>query len=367
MSQPDSPQPRYGRERVCPQCGTRVAQKARSCFFCGAPLDGEPRQPLRVPWADFVLFTVIAAVFALWWLRAPETPDVQQIASNNRQGALATALSAATPTVQPTALPPTPTPTETRQPTPTILAAPLRHVVKSGDTVAAIAEKYGSTIKDIIQANGLGADGRLNVGRELVIPLAGPTGGLGPTATPSGGSLVYTVQSGDTISDIALKYGSQIDWILSANKMKPTDFLRIGQSLTIPLSPATPTIAPTPVVALVTPTVPAVPERALAAPSLLAPANAAALSGQAVVLLTWTAVGTLEETEFYVVTLRRPDRTMPVATFWTKGTTWRLQTQYRGDATGITYTWNVQVRAGSAEQPGKTMSPPSETRHFTWK
>ncbi len=328
-------------------------------------LDSEPRQPLHVPWADFVLFAVIAAVLALWWLRAPETPGVQQIASSNRQGDIAAELTAATPTVQPTAIPPTPT--ETPQPTPTILAAPLRHVVKSGDTVAAIAQKYGSTIKDIIQANSLGADGRLSVGQELIIPLAGPTGGLGPTATPSGGALVYTVQSGDTISDIALKYGSRIDWILSANKMKPTDFLRIGQSLTIPLSPATPTVAPTPVVELVTPTVTPAPERALAAPSLLAPANADVLSGQAVVLLTWTSVGTLEETEFYVVTLRRPDRAPPVATFWTKGTTWRLQTQYRGDATGIAYAWSVQVRAGSAEQPGKTMSPPSETRRFTWK
>ncbi len=354
---------------MCPHCGTRVAQKAKSCFFCGSPLDGEPRQRLRVPWADFVLFAVIAAVLALWWLRAPETPGVQQIASSNRQGDIAAELTAGSPTAQPTVIPPTPTPTptETPQPTPTILAAPLRHVVKSGDTVAAIAQKYGSTIKDIIQANGLGADGRLSVGQALIIPLAGPTGGLGPTATPSGGSLVYTVQSGDTISDIALKYGSQIDWILNANKLKATDFLRIGQSLTIPLSPATPTVAPTPVVALVTPTVTPTPERALAAPSLLAPASAAVLSGQAVVLLTWTSVGTLEETEFYVVTLRRADRELPVATFWTKGTTWRLQTQYRGDATGIEYAWSVQVHAGSAEQPGKTMSPPSETRRFTWK
>ena len=331
-------------------------------------LDGEPRQRLRVPWADFILFAVIAAVLALWWLRAPETAGVQQLASSKRQGDIAAELATATPTLSPTTLPPTSTPTETPQPTPTILAAPLRHVVKSGDTVAAIAQQYGSTIKDIIQANGLGANGRLSVGQELIIPLAGPTGGLGPTATPSGGSLVYTVQSGDTISDIALKYGSQIDWILKANKMKPTDFLRIGQSLTIPLSPATPTVAPTPVVAIVTPTVTPVPERALAAPSLLAPASAALLSGQAVVLLTWTSVGTLEETEFYVVTLRSAERTMPVATFWTKGTTWRLQTQYRStDTTGIEYVWSVQVRAGSAEQPGKAISPPSETRRFTWK
>ena len=70
-------------------------------------------------------------------------------------------------------------------------------------------------------------------------------GGPGPTVTPSKDTLVYTVQSGDTISGIAQRFGSQIDWILQANKLKGTEFLRIGQPLTVPRMPATPIPTPT--------------------------------------------------------------------------------------------------------------------------
>lgn len=338
-----------------------------------------PRQRLRVPWADFVLFAVIGGVLALWWLRPPAISDSQQVALLSRQRDTVAALTptssgsestmnVSTPTAQPTAVPPTLVPTETPHATPTIPAAPIRHKVQAGDTVSAIAQKYGSTMKEIIQANGLSADGRLSIGQELIVPVAGPMGGLGPTAVPGGAPLVYTVQSGDTISDIALKYGSQIDWILKANNMKPTAILRIGQSLTIPLGVATPTPIPTSVAEQVTPTATPTPERALSAPSLLAPADSGVLTGQAVVLLSWTSVGTLQEAESYVVTLRRTDSATPVATFWTKGTTWRLQAQYRGaDEAGIEYIWRVQVRIGSAGQPGKMISPPSAERRFTWK
>lgn len=359
------PEPHYGRERTCPHCGTRVAQRARTCFFCGSALDSAPRQRVRVPWADLILFTVIGAVLAIWWLRAPQAPASSQIALTDRQSESPIEFSAPTSTQAPTEVPPTLTPTP--EPTPTILAAPLRHTVKAGDTVAAIAQKYGSTIKDIIQANSLSADGRLSIGQQLIVPLAGPTGGLGPTATPSGGSLVYAVQAGDTISDIALKYGSQVDWILNANKMKPTDILRIGQSLTIPLSPATPTAAPSPLAEIVTPTITPTPNRALSAPVLLAPANASIVTGQALVLLTWTSVGTLQEDESYVVILRRADGAAPAETFWTKNTTWRLPARYRGIEVGIEYAWRVQVRTGSAVEPGKVISLPSAERRFTWK
>jgi len=84
-----------------------------------------------------------------------------------------------------------------------LLAAPIRHKVVKGDTVAAIAKKYNAVSKDIIQANDLSADGKLSVGKELIIPVAGPMGGPGPTVTPSKDTLVYTVRSGDTISGIA--------------------------------------------------------------------------------------------------------------------------------------------------------------------
>ncbi|WP_298818857.1 LysM peptidoglycan-binding domain-containing protein [Chloroflexus sp.] len=72
----------------------------------------------------------------------------------------------ATPTLEPTA---TPEPTVTPEPT---AAGPRRYTVQAGDTLRAIADRFGVTIEAILQANNLTpAQGdNLRVGQELVIP-----------------------------------------------------------------------------------------------------------------------------------------------------------------------------------------------------
>ncbi len=80
----------------------------------------------------------------------------------------ATPAPTATPTPEPTA---TPAPTATPTPEPTA-AGPRRYTVQSGDTLRAIAERFGVTIEAILQANNLTpAQGdNLRVGQELTIP-----------------------------------------------------------------------------------------------------------------------------------------------------------------------------------------------------
>lgn len=324
-----------------------------------------------MPWADLILFTVIGAVLAVWWLRAPQAPANDApgeprlaVAATATPALLAELVANDAPTATP--LPPTPTPTETPEPTATLPAEPVRYTVKAGDTVDAISRQFNSTVADIVQANGLGASARLSIGQVLIIPVPGATGGAGPTATPAGGMLIYSVQAGDTVSGIAAKFNSRIDWILQANKMDGSAILRIGQSLLVPLSPVTPTPTPTPDVTLQPPT--PIPAPTLAAPALLSPADRGVVYGEDAVLLSWTSVGTLKADEWYVVTIRGSSSLAPITTWWTKNTTWRLPAEYRGaNSAGVDLIWRVQVWRGSADAGGAPTSPASVERRFTWR
>lgn len=63
-------------------------------------------------------------------------------------------------------------------------------------------------------------------------PVPSPT--LDTTAFPQ--SFTYTVQTGDTVNDLALRYGSTIDAIITANGLNQFGFIQVGQTLIIPVS-----------------------------------------------------------------------------------------------------------------------------------
>jgi len=376
MSQPDIPQSRYGRERLCPHCGTRVAQRAQTCLFCGASLEDRPRLRVSIPWADIVLFSVIGGVIILWWMRTPATTgegsmslsaqrratSIMALATAN-EAEVALALDLPTGTPIPSLV--TSEPTSTSQPTQGPLPTPVRHIVKKGETLVQIVALYGATVKDVIEANGLGADGFVRAGQELLVPVAGPSGGPGPTASPKSGTLVYTIEAGDTLLGIASRFGSQLDWILSANKMQAGDVIHIGQSLLVPLAETTPTPTLTPV-APPSPTPTTGPR--YGAPILLSPADGAIVTGQDEILLTWASLGVLGQDEWYVVTVNAVDQDRPIPPVWTRATTWRLPIQYRAaSSAGTEFNWSVQVRSGTADRPSQVESPPSLQRRFTWK
>jgi LysM repeat protein len=365
MNSPDPSRSAYGRERLCPHCGARVAQKAVTCFFCGASLEPARARRIALPWADIILFSVIGALLFLWWTRAPQTPDGQRISLVNQVATRAMA----TPTARPETVTPAPTPTlkplptETPQPTPT-LAGPVRHVVQKGETLIQIAGLYNATVKDISDANGLAGGALLRIGQELLIPVAGPIGGPGLTPTPEGGALMVVVQSGDTISGIAERYKSQVGWIIEANKMQPGEVLRIGKALLVPLSATTPTPTATPED---TPTPEATTGPRLAAPILLSPADEANLTGSETALLMWAGKGTLASDEWYVVTVETAGANPVITSNWTRATSWRLPAENRAAGQAPTrFTWQVQVRTGGPDQPGEYASAPSTTRRFTW-
>jgi lysozyme len=108
-----------------------------------------------------------------------------------------------------------------------------------------IAANFGTSVDELMAANGLSDANYLYVGQELVIPGAGvvqtttttvaaqtvsnTTGGGG-----GGGGQMHTVQSGDTLYAIAGQYGSDVDSIIGANGLSDPDYLFVGQQLQIP-------------------------------------------------------------------------------------------------------------------------------------
>lgn len=56
--------------------------------------------------------------------------------------------------------------------TPDPAPTPLVHVVVRGDTIWELARRYGSSVEAIMEANGLSSASRLSVGQQLVIPVA---------------------------------------------------------------------------------------------------------------------------------------------------------------------------------------------------
>lgn len=98
-----------------------------------------------------------------------------------------------TQTPQPTQAPPTPAPQATTPPQPSATPvsggggfnSTVTHTVQRGDTVSELARRYGSTIAAIVQANSLPDAGLIYVGQTLLIPVSAPQYTPPPTFTPA--------------------------------------------------------------------------------------------------------------------------------------------------------------------------------------
>ena len=103
------------------------------------------------------------------------------------------------------------------------------HVVRSGDTISGIAGRYGIPQAQLIAANGL-TNNRVYLGQRLALMPGG--GAVAPTSAPGG--TTHTVARGETLSTIAQRYGTTIRAIQDANGINDPNLVRVGQKLTIP-------------------------------------------------------------------------------------------------------------------------------------
>jgi len=105
-------------------------------------------------------------------------------------GSVATQVSLLPPTRAPGEPILTPTP-DNPHPIPTLRTEPLQYFVQPGDTLGTIAQRYGISLEDVVEANTLVNPNLLEVGQELTIPVPTPFGtGTGFKIIPDS-ELVY--------------------------------------------------------------------------------------------------------------------------------------------------------------------------------
>ncbi|MBX2846674.1 MAG: N-acetylmuramoyl-L-alanine amidase [Acidiferrobacterales bacterium] len=101
---------------------------------------------------------------------------------------------------------------------------PATHTVSRGDSLSMISAKYNVTIASLKRLNGLSKD-TVYLGQKIKIP-----GGVSSAvSTPR----KHKVSRGDTLSEIAEKYGTSTSKIMQANNMR-SQAVMLGQTLTIP-------------------------------------------------------------------------------------------------------------------------------------
>ncbi len=103
------------------------------------------------------------------------------------------------------------------------------HVVRAGDTAGAIAAKYGISVKQLVQANGLGRRAKIVTGQRLRIP--------GKSASSAGGQrqLVHIVKSGESLWALARQYKVKVTDLKRWNNLRGNE-IHAGSRLVIILS-----------------------------------------------------------------------------------------------------------------------------------
>lgn len=134
----------------------------------------------------------------------------------------------------------------------------LTHSVAAGETLASIAAAYSRTAEELLALNSLAAPEAIYIGQELLIvpPAAGEASAPPATAPPLTSAeeslavadarhsfsrfgeavegFVHTVQVGETMFEIGLRYNQTVDAIARANNLLDPSLLSIGQPLIIP-------------------------------------------------------------------------------------------------------------------------------------
>ena len=114
------------------------------------------------------------------------------------------------------------------------------YTIQPGDTLFEIASRYGTTVQELVDINNLANPNLIYPGETLRVATNSTVPG---SETRGTGSIIYTVQRGNTLSQIASSYGVTVSHIVEMNNIQnpnliyPGEKLRITESTNTTLNP----------------------------------------------------------------------------------------------------------------------------------
>ena len=155
------------------------------------------------------------------------TPELSDTQATGEEPAAATPVVDEPPAEpEPAATEPPPAP-ETEEPgTP----AEQTYTIQVGDTLFAVAQRFGITVEEIAASNEITDVNLIEVGQEIIIPVPG-----GEEAVT--GEQVHIVQAGENLFRIALKYNLSYETVAAYNGIPWPYTIKVGQVIKIPAAP----------------------------------------------------------------------------------------------------------------------------------
>jgi LysM repeat protein len=98
------------------------------------------------------------------------------------------------------------------------------HGVQRGETLSRIARTYGVTVANLQGWNGIVNANKIYAGTNLCVKVS----------YPSQGGTTYSVQKGDTLAAIARRFGVNMNVLAQVNNIVNVNRIYVGQVLVIP-------------------------------------------------------------------------------------------------------------------------------------